>query len=266
MKTLDMSTTQSYKKMTKNLKTRKIKDKSVVWPDFRDHKQDARFKAEFLSENEFDKAAELWKLSYPELYGSSELYSWIFYPEEYDGKVLVSENYENDKTDKKFCMIILKDLENNNMPSGCALYRKDDMNLQIEFSLGGIHPDYRKGSGGEKLAPMVLYYLKNIEDESGAEYLSAFCETWHDISQYLCLKVWGWKVAGIFPGQYTRWSYDQEEYRGCVVHFYKLINNADEISTQPDDWALLPEIRSLWNELESINSGSRDMIKVLRSS
>jgi hypothetical protein len=264
MKTLDMSDIKSYKNMAKNIETRKIGDKKVLWPNLENHPLDSRFCARFVSENDFEKAALLWKKSYPELYGSSKQYSWVFYPEEYKDKVLLKENFDSDSRSKQFCMVIVIDMENNNEFAGAALYRKDDENLQIEFSIGGIHPDYRKGSAGDKLVPMVLYYLKDIEDYSGAEYLSAFCETWHDISQYLCLKVWGWKLAGIFPGQYTRWSHDQEEYRGCTIHFYKLINGAENITTLPKDWHLLPEIESLWQNLEKINSSSRDFIKTLK--
>ncbi|MDY0362203.1 MAG: hypothetical protein RBR08_12185 [Desulforegulaceae bacterium] len=264
MKTLDMSDIKSYKNMTKNIETRKIGDKKVLWPNLENHPLDSRFCARFVSENDFEKAALLWKKSYPELYGSSKQYSWVFYPEEYKDKVLLKENFDSDSKSKQFCMVIVIDMENNNEFAGAALYKKDDENLQIEFSIGGIHPDYRKGSAGDKLVPMVLYYLKDIEDYSGAEYLSAFCETWHDISQYLCLKVWGWKLAGIFPGQFTRWSHDQEEYRGCTIHFYKLINGAENITTLPKDWHLLPEIESLWQNLEKINSSSRDFIKTLK--
>jgi hypothetical protein len=264
MKTLDMSDIKSYRNMTENIATRKIKDKKVIWPNLENHPFDSRFYAKFVSEKDFEKASLLWRKSYPELYGSSEQYSWIFYPEEYSDKVLLNENYEADSQSSQFCMVIVFDMEKDNQPAGAALYRKDDANLQIEFSLGGIHPDYRKGSAGDKLVPMVLYYLKDIEDYSGAEYLSAFCETWHDISQYLCLKVWGWKLAGIFPGQYTRWSHDQEEYRGCTVHFYKLIGGSQKITSPPENWQLLPEIESLWSELEKINSGSRDLLKTLK--
>jgi hypothetical protein len=264
MKTLDMSDIKSYKNMTKNIETRKIGDKKVLWPNLENHPLDSRFCARFVSENDFEKAALLWKKSYPELYGSSKQYSWVFYPEEYKDKVLLKENFDSDSKSKQFCMVIVIDMENNNEFAGAALYKKDDENLQIEFSIGGIHPDYRKGSAGDKLVPMVLYYLKDIEDYSGAEYLSAFCETWHYISQYLCLKVWGWKLAGIFPGQYTRWCHDQEEYRGCTIHFYKLINGAENITTLPKDWHLLPEIESLWQNLEKINSSSRDLLKTLK--
>jgi len=62
-------------------------------------------------------------------------------------------------------------------------------------------------------------------------YVTVFCETWHNITQYLWFKRMGWKVAGIFPGNYTRWAGDQKEYRACTVHFYRLINNAERYST-----------------------------------
>lgn len=133
------------------------------------------------------------------------------------------------------------------------MYTKDDQNLQVEFSFGAIHPAYRKGISGNKLVEAALSYLKLLEEKSGAEYLNAFCETWHSISQFLCLKIWGWKLAGIFPGQYTRWCGENQEYRGCTVHFYKLVGDAEKYTTKPDEWKLLPEVKKIWEALEEIN-------------
>lgn len=98
--------------------------------------------------------------------------------------------------------------------------------------------------------------IRIMEDESGAEYFSAFCETWHSITQFICFKRWGWKIAGIFPGQFTRWRRDNLEYRGCTVHFYKLVKKGLEFATGPSDWKLLPEVRELWETLEEINKAA----------
>ena len=94
--------------------------------------------------------------------------------------------------------------------------------------------------------------------DSGAEYVTVFCETWHDITQYMWFKRMGWKVAGIFPGNFTRWNGDQEEYRGCTVHFYRLINDGEKYSTKREEWRLLPEISRLWDCLAEINELSED--------
>jgi hypothetical protein len=105
---------------------------------------------------------------------------------------------------------------------------------------------------------IAFEHLKLIEDETNAEYLTSFCETWHSITQYLCFKQWGWKIAGIFPGNVTRWSGENSEYRGCTVYFYKFINQGEKYSTKPKEWQMLPEIEKLWECLEELNSYSDD--------
>lgn len=257
MKVLNMESSLPYRRITGNCETRPIRDKEVTWPGLDGIMTDERFSARMIGRDDFAAAAGFWRLSYPEVYGSSERYVWMLYPDRYEENVAVNESWEDDKNDKIFCMPLIFDNQTGEIAGG-AIYTKDDANLHVEFSFGGIRPEYRKGATGEKIAPMVVGYLKKLESDSGAEYLSAFCETWHNISQFLCLKVWGWKVAGIFPGQFTRWCGGNSEYRGCTVHFYKLIGDAEKFSTKPGDWTLLPEIETLWQALEEVNRGSRD--------
>jgi hypothetical protein len=68
----------------------------------------------------------------------------------------------------------------------------------------------------------------------------------------------GWKIAGIFPGNFTRWAGGEKEYRGCTIHFYRFLNNGDKISTKPEEWDLLPEIRDLYDFMEKINAQSSE--------
>ena len=243
---------QPYSPMGKTCATRPIHDKKVTWPYVPEDMINGRFKRRMINQKDFDKAAELWRSAYPEIYGSSSKYEWLLYPEQYGGKVAVSEHWQEDRMEKAFCMPVVEDVLSGVLAGG-ALYSKDDRNLHVEFSFGAIHPQYRKGSSGEKLPAAILDYLKLLEEESGTEYLSAFCETWQNISQYLCLKVWGWKLAGIFPGQYTRWCGGNNEYRGCTVHFYKLVGDAEKYSSKPEEWEMIPEVKKLWNVLEEIN-------------
>ena len=73
--------------------------------------------------------------------------------------------------------------------------------------------------------------------DSGAEYFTTFCETWHDITQNWCIGG-GWKIAGIFPGNFIRCNDDGEEYRGCTVHFYKFAGKSVHCVTRPEEWPL----------------------------
>lgn len=243
---------QPYSPMGKTCMTRPIHDKKVIWPYAAVRMINSRFRGRMLGEKDFEAAAELWRSAYPELYGSSSKYEWLLYPEQYEGKVAVSEHWQEDRVQKAFCMPVIEDIHSGILAAG-ALYLKDDRNLHVEFSFGAVQPAYRKGSSGEKLPAAILDYLRQLEEESGAEYLSAFCETWHNISQYLCLKVWGWKLAGIFPGQYTRWCGSNNEYRGCTVHFYKFLGEAEKYSSRPEEWEMIPEVRRLWDVLDEIN-------------
>ena len=89
----------------------------------------------------------------------------------------------------------------------------------------------------------------------GAEYLTTFLETWHTITQARTLKIGeGWKIAGIFPGNFTRWNGDNQEYRACEIYLYKFLNEGEKYATKPEEWQLHPEIRRLWECLENVNA------------
>jgi len=87
---------------------------------------------------------------------------------------------------------------------------------------------------------------------SGAEYLTTFVETWHDITQKWCIKD-GWQVAGIFPGNFVRWKDPDQEYRGCTIHCYYFLANVEDYATKPDEWSLAPEFKELWEVMQRIN-------------
>jgi hypothetical protein len=93
-----------------------------------------------------------------------------------------------------------------------------------------------------------------MSKESGAEYLTTFLETWHTITQAETLKMGkGWRVAGIFPGNFTRWAGDQQEYRACEIYMYRFINEGDKYATKPEEWRLHPDLQQLWEALEAFN-------------
>ena len=249
--TLDMSEYKPYAKMGKTCKTRVIRDKRIVWPLLERDVFDGEFRFRPISRKDIDEAAELWKMCYPEAYGSP--IEWPLYPDQYESKVAFRENWEEDSTDKIYWMQVMEDTKDGKL-IGICVFTKVDKNLQIECSFGGLHPDYREGKAGVSLVSALNDVIAAME-ESGAEYLTAYCETWHNITQYLCLKQLGFKIAGIFPGQYTRWAGENREYRGCEVHFYKLVGDGEKYATKPAEWRLSPEVKELWEIMERINNG-----------
>ncbi|MFZ5569523.1 MAG: hypothetical protein ACOZF0_03905 [Thermodesulfobacteriota bacterium] len=255
MNRLDMGKYSAYREMGKSCELREITDKKVIWPNI-GHVDiaDKSFRFRLLTRGDIDAAAELWRASYPEVYGS--VHEWILFPEEYPSRFALPENWEKDATEKDHIMIVGEDLGLHCLVFATIL-TKWDKNLHIEMSFVAIHPDFRKGRMSVRIwSEMALMY--NWLKESGAEYVTVFCETWHNITQYIWFKQMGWKVAGIFPGNYTRWAEGRLEYRACTVHFYRFINNGERHATMPKEWQLLPEILELWNCLEKINQLSSE--------
>ncbi len=251
MKRLNMGQYTPFADMGKTCLNREITAKSVVWPVM-DEKVEAGFRHRRLRRADINEISELWRQSYPEIYGSTNSHSWILYPEEYEENVALEDNWEEDCRKKKYYMPVMEDASTGRIVSS-MLCAKDDMNLQIKLLVGFIHPEYRKAATGFKIISVANEYLEQMGQASGAEYITTFAETWHSISQYL-VRSWGWKIAGIFPGEYTRWRGGDQEYRGCTVHFYKFVGKGEQYATRPDEWSLLPEIRKLWDTLEEINN------------
>ncbi len=258
MKKINMGKYSPYKKLGKTI-TREIKDKIVIWPYYEQTWKSGEISIRILEKKDVDEVAELWRMCYGELYGSSLKYEWVLYSERYETYVAFKENWKENSQHKNFCMIVYEDTVNHRIFGAWALW-KENKNLQIEFSLGVVHPENRKGESGVKMVSIANDIIKVLEKESGAEYLSAFCETWQNIAQFLCFKQWGFKVAGIFPGQFTRWNGGQSEYRACEVHFYKFLGDTEKYVTKPEEWELLPEFKKLWNVLEEINKSSTEKI------
>ncbi len=251
---LDMSKYRPFKEMGKTCKTRKIKEKKVIWPDFTlGPFLNGKYRVRMIGRGDVEEVAELWRQSYPELYGSP--YEFVLFPEEYEEKVALRETWDGDRLNKKHCMPVVEETETRKLVT-VALLTKEDKNLEIEYSLLGTHPDYRK----KRFTYGLGWAIREKIEESGAEYLTAFLETWHDITQILALRG-GSRLAGIFPGRFTRWQGNQQEYRGCVVYIYNFIGEGEEYSTKPEEWMLSPEIRELWEALEKINRKIQEKFK-----
>lgn len=243
--------------MGKTCVTRPIRDKKIVWPDLSVREYcGGRYKARALCRADFEAAAEMWRASYPEVIGSSS--EWMLLPDKYEERIALYDDWDNDRYNKSHCMLIIKDVEKDRIIGG-NIYSKDDRNLSIEFCLGALHPDYRQTRDAHTIILANAEALKILEEESGAEYFSGYCETWHNITQYLCLKQWGWKIGGILPGHTTLWCGEDKEYRGCSIYFYKLLPKGEIYSTKPSEWKILPEFEKLWEVLEEINRTSDDI-------
>jgi N-acetylglutamate synthase-like GNAT family acetyltransferase len=257
MKTIDMSKYRPFANMTRNCETREIRKKRIVWPAAtRKISQDGRFVMRGPERQDAERLAEFWRISYPELYGS--IHGWMLSPEEYGGRVALFDQCERDSADCPYAMILCEELKSGNIFAATMLTKFDE-NLHIEASFFAIHPDYRQGAGGLYIWSEMPSFIEFIRG-TGAEYVTVFCETWHNITQYIWFKRMGFKIAGIFPGSYTRWAGGSNEYRGCTVHFYQFLNEGERYSTKPDEWQLIPEVKRLWDFLEEINTQSDNQL------
>ena len=248
MRFLDMTPYTPFSIMGRSCQTRPIREKTVRWvkPEPRET-QDRRFVGRPLAQADLEAAAELWRHGYPELYGSS--HDFMLFPEDYPDRIVLVDTWEEDSLQKPCCMLVVQDTATGRL-AAASLMTKYDRNLQIEWTFAGTHPDYRQQGLMHILGGMMSWMSK----ESGAEYLTTFLETWHTITQAETLKMGkGWRVAGIFPGNFTRWAGGQEEYRACEIYMYRFINEGDKYATQPEEWRLHPELQKLWEALEAFN-------------
>ena len=234
-----------YRQMATTCRTRPINSVPLQWPPLplpTDKYEGLEWG--FISEGEVELVADIWKRGYSELIGSS--LDFIFHPEMYKGNILLRENYEQDKYDRNRAMIRW---ERSGTIVRAMMLRKWDENRQVELTIGTIPPHRRKQEGlFNQGFVMVMDWLRR----SGAEYLTAFCETWHDLSQRL-LEANGFKICGIFPGQYVRWTSGNRQYRGCTVHYYRFTGEGATYATRPEEWRLSERASRLWNVLAKLN-------------
>ncbi len=248
MRFLDMTQYHPFRPMGQHCRTRPISDKRVSWMRPQPWEtRDGRFAGRLLLRGDFEDAAELWRQAYPELYGS--VHDFMLFPEDYEARLALLETWEEDAFRKPCCMLVAEE-KATGVLAAASLMTKFDRNLQIEWSFAGTRPDYRQMGLMALLGDMMAW----MSQASGAEYLTTFLETWHTITQGETLKIGkGWRVAGIFPGNFTRWARNQQEYRACEVYMYRFINEGAQYATGPAEWQLHPELQGLWEELEALN-------------
>jgi hypothetical protein len=252
---IDMSIYKPYGKTTSSCESREIREKRIVWPDMTKKDLGNGVAARIIEKKDIENVAEFWRDSYPEIYGSQ--HEWLLHPEKYEGRVALKDNWKEDSKNKLYFMSIGESEKTGKVMFG-NMVTKYDHNLQIELTFFAMHPDVRKGKGGFDVWKEMTEFYKWME-ATGAEYATVFLETWHDITQYIWFKRMGFKIAGIFPGNYTRWCGDKNEYRGCTVHMYSFMNNGEKYTNRPADWKLLPEVKELWDVMEKINAKSEDI-------
>ncbi|MDP3181453.1 MAG: hypothetical protein Q8M54_01390 [Desulfobaccales bacterium] len=249
MRILDMTPYRPYRPMGQSCLTRPIRDKQVLWIKSEpETHRNGRFVGRPLARADIQPAAELWGAAYPEIYGSA--HDFLLYPEEYESQIALVETWETDARRKPCCMLVVEEVASARL-TAASLMTKFDKNLQIEYTFAGTHPDYRR----QGLMGLLGKIMHRMVRASGAEYLTTFLETWHTITQAETLKRGhGWKVAGIFPGNFTRWAGGQQEYRACEVYMYQFVNEGEKYATRPQEWQLHPALRRLWEELERLNA------------
>lgn len=235
-----------YREMATTCKTRPTKEKKVVWKRFESEPfDDGRFQVKVLSKKLIDSAASLFRKAYPEIYGSP--HEFVLIPERYEGFIALDEDWKEDSRSRVCCMPVVVELETERVVAATML-TKIEKNLQLEFTFAATLPEYRLKD--------IMLNLRVVTWKtalaSGAEYLTTFVETWHDITQKWCIKD-GWQVAGIFPGNFVRWKDPDQEYRGCTIHCYYFLHDAEEYATKPDEWSLAPEFKELWQVMDRIN-------------
>jgi hypothetical protein len=237
---------QPYQKMATTCRTRPIGQKRIRWTTVESEPfMDGKYAVSALRRDLIEPAVNLWAAAYPELYGSP--HEFLFDPDQYEKLIALKETWEEDAVSKVYCMTVVEEIETRRVVSA-TLLTKFEKNLQVEFTFAATNPDYRK----MKITNELRRATRSIAYSSGAEYWTTFCETWHDITQNWCIKG-GWKIAGIFPGNFIRWNGDNQEYRGCTVHFYRFTKEGEEVSTKPKEWRLAPEVKEVWDLLKNVN-------------
>lgn len=243
---VSMEESRPYRKMATTCRTRPVTEKRIVWPRLDPLLlEGGTYRVGLLRRDLIDSAARLWRLGYPELYGSP--HEFLLDPDEYERWVALWDRWEEDARSKVYCMAVLEEVKNGDVLSGSVL-TKFERNLQVEFSFVATLPGFRQ----RRLTDELRRFVRRIAAGTGAEYFTTFCETWHDITQRWCLKG-GWKIAGIFPGNFVRWNGGNEEYRGCTVYFYRFARGALDYVTRPEEWHLAPEVQKVWEVLAEVN-------------
>jgi len=245
---VDLSGHEPYKAMGESCRLRDIEEFRVRWPRLviADELAGTGYLMRYIRRDDADALVEIWKNVYPEAYGST--HQFVLDPEWYRPEnVLLEENWERDAAEKDHAIVVLEQTERKRL-LGLLLLTKWNQNLQIELTMGGLHPALREKN--------VFYpFFRNILDaieSTEAELLTVFAETWHKKTQEL-MDHNGFKIWGVFPGQMIRWSHGEKCYRACEVHYYKFINGGETRASKPEAWVLSAKVAEVWEVLKRAN-------------
>jgi hypothetical protein len=139
MRQIDMTPYQPYRKMGASCDIREICDKKITWPRI-DHvdSDNPDFRLRAITRNDVEAVAELWRISYPEVYGS--VHGWILDPDEYLERVAFAENWDDHAVSRPHAVMLGEDLAKDKIVMS-SIYTKWDLNLHVEASFIAIHPD-----------------------------------------------------------------------------------------------------------------------------
>lgn len=220
------------------IETRKIKDRKMAWASF-ETKTYGDYLMRTIKEDkeEFKKVANLFRKSFPELYGG--LYDFLLYPDQYP--LILGEGEEFLKGE---WYITVTEHKNNIVAAG--LYRMFPRNMAIEWSVGATDPTYRE-KGMQKFRMKVM---DEFIERCGVEYAYGFCATYHKASQENLLSL-GFKVVGVIPGFIAGWMDGDSYYRMPVVWMQKFYNRAEKMIPNDEEWIMIPEAKRLWDIISS---------------
>lgn len=140
---LNLSEYQPYKTMGKSCQLKDIMEFHINWPKLvtATNLKNSELTMRYMGGSDIDRVVELWKNVYPEAYGST--HQFVFDPQWYEGNVLLDENWETDTNRKNYAIILLEDIKYSQLV-GILLMTKWDQNLQVEFTMGGLHSAFRE--------------------------------------------------------------------------------------------------------------------------
>ena len=108
MKQIDMTPYQPYRKMGQSCELREIGGKKIVWPMIENMDPgDTDFRLRAIRRTDLEAVAELWRISYPEVYGS--VHEWILDPTEYEKRVAFAENWAEHAATRPHAVMVGED-------------------------------------------------------------------------------------------------------------------------------------------------------------
>jgi len=84
---------------------------------------EGRFIGRALARPDIEAAAELWRQSYPEVYGSE--HDFILYLEYYESRLALADTWERDTREKKYCMLVVEEVASGRLAAATLMTKYD---------------------------------------------------------------------------------------------------------------------------------------------